>query len=216
LDADLATLKARRRDLVVARRGRDLFGERYHPSPEERGTAESLRQRGGARRALRRKIASGGALPFSFPAHFADIASRGGFGLILGNPPWVRLHNIPAEQRAAFRRDYDVARHAAWEPGAGPAGAGRGFAAQLDIAAVFIERATRLWAPGGGLSLLVPAKLWRSLAGGGVRWWIAAATRLRCVEDYSGAPAVFDAASTCPLVRSDLIPDLSARSCASP
>ena len=49
-------------------------------------------------------------------------------------------------------------------------------------------------APGGGLSLLVPAKLWRSLAGGGVRWWIAAETRLRCVEDYSGAPAVFDAA----------------------
>ena len=194
LDTDLATLKARRRDLVVARRGRDLFGERYHPSPEEQGTAESLRQRGGALRALRRKIASGGALPFSFPAHFADIASRGGFGLILGNPPWVRLHNIPAEQRAAFRRDYDVARHAAWEPGAGPAGAGHGFAAQLDIAAVFIERATRLLAPGGGLSLLVPAKLWRSLAGGGVRWWIAAETRLRCVEDYSGAPAVFDAA----------------------
>ena len=194
LDTDLATLKLRRRDLVVARRGRDLFGARYHPSPEERDTAESLRQRGAALRALRRKIAGGGALPFSFPAHFADVASRGGFGLVLGNPPWVRLHNIPAEQRAIFRRDYDVARHAAWEAGAGPSGAGRGFAAQLDVAAVFIERATRLLAPAGTLSLLVPAKLWRSLAGGGVRWWIAAETELRCVEDYSGAPAVFDAA----------------------
>jgi hypothetical protein len=194
LDTDLATIKAQRRDLVVARRGRDLFGERYHTSRDERGMAESLRQRGAALRSLRRRIATGGALPFSFPAHFADIASRGGFGLILGNPPWVRLHKISPEQRALLRRDYDVARHAAWEPGAGSAGAGRGFAAQLDVAAVFIERATRLLAPGGGLSLLVPAKLWRSLAGGGVRWWLAAETRLRCIEDYSGAPAVFDAA----------------------
>ena len=193
LDADLATLKLRRRDLVVARRGRDLFGQRYHASREERGSAESLRQRSAALRALRKRIAHGGALPFSFPVHFADIASRGGFGLILGNPPWVRLHKISPEQRALFRRDYDVARHAAWEPGASPAGA-RGFAGQLDVAAVFVERATRLLSPGGAFSLLVPAKLWRSLAGGGVRWWIAAETRLRHVEDYSRAPAVFDAA----------------------
>jgi hypothetical protein len=194
LDAELATLRARRHDLVAARRGRDLFGDRYSASRDERTTAAALRQRGAALRALRKKISGGGALPFSFPAHFGDIASRGGFGLVIGNPPWVRLHNIPADQRARFRRDFDVARHAAWGPGAGPAGAGRGFAAQLDVAAVFIERATRLLAPNGGLSLLVPAKLWRSLAGGGVRWWIAAETRLRCVEDYSGAPAVFDAA----------------------
>ena len=194
LDADLATLTAQRRDLVATRRGRDLFGERYHASREERGAADALRQRATALRALRKRIAGGGSLPFSFPAHFADIASRGGFGLVLGNPPWVRLHDIPAEQRAVFRRDYDVARHAAWEPGAGPAGAGYGFAAQVDIAAMFIERSTRLLAPGGGLSLLVPAKLWRSLAGGGVRWWLSAETRLRGVEDYAGAPAVFDAA----------------------
>ena len=194
LDTELATLKARRHDLVTARRGRDLFGGRYVASRDERTMATTLKQRATTVRTLRKKISAGGALPFSFPAHFGDIASRGGFGLIIGNPPWVRLHNIPAEQRTAFRRDFDVARHAAWGPGAGPAGAGKGFAAQLDIAAVFIERSTRLLAPNGGLSLLVPAKLWRSLAGGGVRWWIAAETRLRCVEDYSGAPAIFDAA----------------------
>ena len=179
LDTDLATLELRRRDLVVARRGRDLFGARYHPSREERDTARVA----AAARCDAASVAPKGSPAAArcrshSPRISRDVASRGGFGLIVGNPPWVRLHNIPADQRALFRRDYDVARHAAWEPGAGPSGAGRGFAAQLDVAAVFIERATRLLAPAGTLSLLVPAKLWRSLAGGGVRWWIAAETDL--------------------------------------
>ena len=194
LDAELASIRSKRHDLVVARRGRDLFGARYHPSRDERLAAATLRGRQTALRSLRTRIAGGGALPFSFPAHFGDIASRGGFGLVIGNPPWVRLHRIPMEQRSAFRRDFDVARHATWQPGAEPSGAGHGFAAQVDLAAIFIERATRLLVRGGGLSLLVPAKLWRSLAGGGVRWWVAAELTLHSVEDFTNAPAIFDAA----------------------
>jgi adenine-specific DNA-methyltransferase len=194
VEYDVASTAAKRRDLVSARRGRDLFGERYHPSPDEQATAVTLRRRASSLRTLRRRIASGGALPFSFPVHFADVASRGGFGLIVGNPPWVRLHRIPIQQRGEFRREFDVARRAAWEPGAGQAGAGRGFAAQVDIAAVFVERSTRLLAPGAALALLLPVKLWRSLAGGGVRRWINDETRLRLVEDHSEAAAAFDAA----------------------
>ena len=194
VEYDLATVAAHRRDLVGAKRGRDLFGDRYHPSRDEQVAAIVLRRRAASLRALSRRIASGGALPFSFPVHFADVASRGGFGLIVGNPPWVRLHHIPVEQRAEFRRDFDVAKNAAWEPGAGSAGAGRGFAAQVDVAAVFVERSTRLLAPGAALALLLPAKLWRSLAGGGVRKWISEQTHLCCVEDHSEAAAAFDAA----------------------
>lgn len=194
LDAEIAAVRSKRHDLVVVRRGRDLFGARYHASRDERSAASTLRARGTALRTLRARVAGGGALPFSFPAHFGDIASRGGFGLVIGNPPWVRLHRIPPHQRASFRREFDVARHAAWQPGAEPSGAGHGFAAQVDLAAIFVERATRLLARGGGLSLLVPAKLWRSLAGGGVRWWVAAELSLHAIEDFSNAPAVFDAA----------------------
>jgi hypothetical protein len=194
IDAELASIRGRRQDLVAVRRGRDLFGSRYHPSRDERSAALTLRERQSALRALRARIAGGGALPFSFPAHFGDIGSRGGFGLVIGNPPWVRLHRIPVEQRVTFRRDFDVARHAAWQPGAEPSGAGHGFAAQVDLAAIFIERATRLLSRGGGLSLLVPSKLWRSLAGGGVRWWVAAELTLHAIEDFTNAPAVFDAA----------------------
>jgi hypothetical protein len=194
LDIEIASVRDKRHDLVMARRGRDLFGARYTESRDERVTALTLRERGTSLRALRAQLVKGGALPFAFPTHFGDIASRGGFGLVIGNPPWVRLHKIPVNQRSAFRRDFDVARHAAWQPGTGPSGAGHGFAAQIDLSAIFIERATRLLAPGGGLSLLVPAKLWRSLAGGGVRRWVAAELTLRAIEDFTNAPTVFDAA----------------------
>ncbi|MDB4873651.1 MAG: hypothetical protein JWM41_97 [Gemmatimonadetes bacterium] len=194
LEAELATIAGRRRDLVVARRGRDLFGEPYRPSRDELLSADVLRRKAASLRALRRRIAGGGALSFSFAVHFADVASRGGFGLIVGNPPWVRMHHIPPQQRADFRRDYEVARNAAWEVGAGPSGAGRGFAAQVDVAALFVERSVRLLGPNAALALLLPVKLWQSLAGGGVRRLLAETARLHCVEDHSEAPSAFDAA----------------------
>jgi hypothetical protein len=194
IDDDLRLLALRRRDLISAHRGRDLFGDRYRASVDERRAAQDLRRRAAALRAARRSVAAGGALPFSFPVHFADVAAHGGFTLVIGNPPWVRLHRIQAEQRVAFRRDFDVARSAAWSAGAQAAGAASGFAAQVDLAALFIERSIRLTAPDGAIALVVPAKLWRSLAGGGVRRFIATQSTIRRVEDYSSTTAVFDAA----------------------
>lgn len=194
IDDEILLTGARRRDLVVAQRGRDLFGERYRPARDERLMAKTLKHRSASLRAMRRRIVAGGALPFSFQVYFADVAARGGFDLVVGNPPWVRLHRIAIADRVAFRRDYDVARLAGWAPGATPAGAGAGFAGQIDVAALFVERSVRLLAPSGALALLLPVKLWRSLAGGGVRRFIDAETRLCRVEDFSDAPASFDAA----------------------
>jgi hypothetical protein len=194
IDREILLAGARRRDLVVAQRGRDLFGERYRPARDERLATATLKQRSASFRAIRRRIVAGGALPFSFPVYFADVAARGGFNLIVGNPPWVRLHRIAIADRVAFRRDYHVARLAGWAPGAGPAGAGAGFAGQVDVAALFVERSVRLLAPSAGLALLLPVKLWRSLAGGGVRRFIHDETQLCRLEDFSDAPAAFDAA----------------------
>jgi hypothetical protein len=194
IDDELKVVAGRRRDVLVAQRGHDLFGGRYRPSRDEQQVAVALRSRSTSLRVLRRRIVSGGALPFSFSTHFADVEARGGFGVIVGNPPWVRAHHVPASARAMFRRDFEVARSAAWEPGASAAGAGKGFAAQVDVAALFVERSLKLLAPGGTLALLVPVKLWRSLAGGGVRGLLADGSRLMRVEDHARAATVFDAA----------------------
>jgi len=195
LDERLRAATEARRALVHAARGRDLFGNRRGAVGEERQALAALRLRVRRIRQAQRSLARGGALPFRFASHFADVAASGGFDVVLGNPPWVRLHRIPAENREAFRRDFAVFRNAAWQAGATAAGAGAGFAAQVDLAALFAERSMSLLRPGGTLALLLPLKLWRSLAGGGVRRLLGADHQLQLLEDWSEAPASFDAAA---------------------
>ena len=193
-ESELAIVSASRRDLVAARRGRDLFGGRYTPGREELKQAGLLRDRSIDLRRRMRAAQRGGALPFSFPAHFADVAASGGFTLIVGNPPWVRPHRLDRRTREKLRERFSVARAAPWAAGAEAAGAGSGFSSQVDLAALFVERSLRLLAPGGALSLLLPAKMWRSLAGGGLRSLVMRETLVARVEDYSDVPASFDAA----------------------
>lgn len=188
------SVAARRRDLICAVRSRDLFAERTAAAPQQREMLGALRLHS---RHLRRRMAalrSGAPLPFSFPAHFADTASNGGFDLVVGNPPWVRLHNVPQAMRDHLRDRYRSFREAAWMPGAEETGAGRGFSAQVDLAALFVERSMALARPAGAVALLVPAKLWRSLAGGGVRRVLDDRADLIAIEDWAESRAAFDAA----------------------
>ena len=78
-------------------------------------------------RARLRGLEKGGAVPFAFPAHFPEVAGRGGFDVVIGNPPWVRLHRIPPAARERMRREFRVFRNAAWDDGAREARAGIGF-----------------------------------------------------------------------------------------
>lgn len=194
IDRQLTELSGQRREYLLARRAANLFGERDTPGPESRAEVRTLRLRAAALRRERRRIMDGGALPFSFPSHFGAVHSRGGFDLVLGNPPWVRLHNIPAATRQALRTRYVSFRDAGWNPSAGDSQRVRGFGAQADLATLFVERSISLASTGGTVALLLPAKLWRSLSGGGIRRHLAATTCLRVVEDWTDAPSAFDAA----------------------
>ena len=209
LDRRIAAINETRRDVLAAARGRDLFGDRASVPTEMRIALEELRAELRTRRARRRALSGGAALPFSFATHFADVASAGGFDTIVGNPPWVRVHRIPPGARAALRREFVTYRGAAWRTGAAAARAGIGFAAQIDLAALFIERSLAVAAPGGVVALLVPSKLWRSLAGGGVRSLLVDDHELLSLEDWSDAPALFDAAvypSLCVVRRGRVVP----------
>jgi len=185
---------ARRRDLLAAMRGRDLFGERVRPTAHDTARLALERTRARELVARRRALRSGGALPFAWATHFPDVAQRGGFDLVIGNPPWVRLHRIPADARAALRARYTVFGGAAWERGARTGNAGTGFAAQVDLGALFLERALALTREEGSLALLLPAKMWRSLAGGGARRLLCTKAHVIALDDWSESPAAFDAA----------------------
>ena len=194
IDAAIASAVGRRRELLASLRDHDLFGRRPRRSEDAAARLADLRATTRRLRALRARIAQGAALPFSFAAHFADAAHANGFDVVLGNPPWVRLHHIPAATRDSLRHDFRTFRDAPWRRGAHSAHAGLGFAAQVDLAALFVERAHSLLRPDGVLALLVPAKLWRSLAAGGVRTLLHADAELLAVEDWSDSHHTFDAA----------------------
>ena len=187
-------LSAERREILIALRSRDLFGDRHAAEGETRIRLAAIRLclRENAQRA--KALRAGAALPFSFAAHFSDVPATGGFDVIVGNPPWVRVHHIAETSRDRLKRDFAVYRNAAWESGASSAGAGRGFAAQIDLAALFVERSCELLRPGGTLALLLPTKLWRSLAGGGVRQLLLDRTDVVALEDLADSHSQFDAA----------------------
>ena len=193
LDREIESARHARQECLASQRGRDLFGERIAASTESRAEARRLRDALRAFRSDRRRLADGGALPFSFTACFADVHAAGGFHVVIGNPPWVRLHRIPEALRQQLRRGYAVFRGAAWEAGAATARASTGFASQVDLAALFVERSLALAQARGIVSLLLPAKLWHSLAAGGVRRLLRQHTLLR-LEDYSDSRHSFDAA----------------------
>jgi hypothetical protein len=139
-------------------------------------------------------LKAGGALPFSFVSSFGEVAARGGFDVVIGNPPWIRVHNLDAGSRERLRRTFDVYRESAWRRGSELAGAGSGFASQVDAAALFVERSMRLLRHEGIGALIVPAKLWRSLAGGGVRAYLSRHSCLLELCDLGSADRTFEAA----------------------
>lgn len=195
LSRHLDALRRERRQLVSMLRGRDLFGQRRRPARADVARLDWLRQRSRELQTQRHRLQSGGALPFRFASMFADVAAAGGFDLLVGNPPWVRPHAMAANERTYLRTEFRAMRHATWRVGAARAGAGAGFAAQADLAVAFVERAVQLLKPGATLALLLPAKLWRNLSGGGVRRLLLHDTHIRALHDWSDAPALFDAAT---------------------
>ena len=192
LDAEIIALVHARAEQAVALRSRDLFGARAPSLP--RGERQRLRDRLRAVRRERQRLAGGGALPFSWEAFFGEVRAAGGFDMIVGNPPWVRLHRIPERLRGRFRESFEAFRGASWEAGARRARAGAGFASQVDLSALFVERALHLLRPEGVMSLLLPVKLWQSLSGGGVRRLVRERCALVRLEDLSGSRHTFDAA----------------------
>ena len=194
LDRDIDGARRLRRERLVALRTPDLFGRRPPMTSAVRQELTALRERLRMLRRERRRVADGGALPFSFPACFADAHAHGGFDVVLGNPPWVRLHHIPAALRAQLKQRFEVFRAPAWAADAGIA-VSPGFASQVDLAALFVERSVSLLRDQGMLSLLLPVKLWRSLAGSALREFIAQSVTVCRLDDLSESRQIFDAAA---------------------
>ena len=169
-------------DLFGARRGVDReLGQRLGRHREDR-----RRIRGAARR-LRRE----GSLPwFDAPSAFGEVfASRGGFDLVVGNPPWVRAEQLPAATREGLAERYRWWR----------SGTGKGFAHRPDLAVAFLERGVELCAPGGTVAMLVPAKVATAGYGAMLRGSMAAEMTIDHLADLTDREGSAFAAVTYPL-----------------
>ncbi len=187
---DLLGTAARRaeaavREMLAGARAPTLFGD--PPRLDAAGRRRLLAGRAELRaiRAAARRLARDGELPwFQYESQFADVFARGGFDLVIGNPPWVRAEALPVRVREHLAERY------LWWRGTG----GHGFGHRPDLSVAFLERAHGLTAPGGAIAMLVPAKLATAGYAARARAALASQTSLHAVADLGGdADASFDA-----------------------
>ena len=120
---------------------------------------------------------------------------------VVGNPPWVRIHNIEPSLRQRLFKEYDSCRDAGWSFGARLGGAGRGFGRQVDYSIAFVERALEFLRPGGRLAYVITSKWMHALYGNALRRELVERTRIEALIDYSlYATPLFEEATNYPLV----------------
>jgi hypothetical protein len=177
--------------LVDGARAPTLFGDRAAISDRVRASVRKLRQERRALRQERRRITrDSSALPFALAAAFAPVlARRGGFDLVVGNPPWVRAERLPESVR-----DHLQQRYRWWRSGS------TGSWGHLpDLSVAFVERAYQLLATDGTLALLLPGKLATAGYARTCRGELALRSTIHCVADLSDDPRAGFEATTYPL-----------------
>jgi hypothetical protein len=121
-----------------------------------------------------------GEKAFNWQQAFPHIFAKGGFDVVIGNPPYVRLQGLKEnyEQESYF---YETTYQSA--------------TANYDIYVLFIEKSFQLLKETGKLSFILPHKFLISEFGAGIRTFLA---KRRAVESllHFGSEMVFEDAST--------------------
>jgi len=116
---------------------------------------------------------------FDWAHEFKPIMDAGGFSVVIGNPPYVRIQGFPPEQIAYFSATYRAA------------------SGNYDLYVNFVDRAFALLTTGGRLGFILPNKFLKTDYGIGLRRLLSEKNSLSALVDF-GANQVFDAtAYTC-------------------
>lgn len=122
---------------------------------------------------------------FSYDVHFSQAMDRGGFDLVLGNPPWVRAAKIGPGLRETLRRRFEWLR---------PVGRdGRSPFPQFDLYLCFLEQASSIAHSSGVISMLVPAKLASVTYAERCRRELSQSHGIIAIDDWSRHDELFDA-----------------------
>lgn len=118
--------------------------------------------------------------PFDWHAAFPDIFAQGGFDVVIGNPPYVRMELLK-EVKPYLEEHYVVA------------------ADRADLYAYFFERGVQLLKPGGRLGFISSSTFFRTGAGENLRTFLGDHVAVESVIDF-GDIQVFEGVTTYPAI----------------
>ncbi len=128
--------------------------------------------------------ADGGATyaeePFDWQAAFPEVVADGGFDVVLGNPPYVRMERLKPVKPYLERR-YAVASD------------------RLDLYGYFYELGVRLLKPGGRLGYISSSTFFKTGSGDKLRTFLLGNAQLRALVDF-GDIQVFEGVTTYPAI----------------
>ena len=106
---------------------------------------------------------------------------KGGFDIVIGNPPYIRRTSLSEHDKVYYERLYSSAKK------------------QYDIYLLFIEKGLKFLCPNGNLCFINPIKFFNSDYGEGCRKFITRESSIKSILDVSQL-SVFDNAMTYPCV----------------
>jgi len=113
--------------------------------------------------------------PFLWPVEFPEIFDRGGFDIVVTNPPYVRQEKLAALDQECYEAAFFEV-----------------FAGTADLLVFFFARALQILKEGGHLAFITSNKFHRAGYGENLRGWLPAHLQIENVVDFGDLP-VFDA-----------------------
>ncbi len=122
-------------------------------------------------------IMQGDSLRLDWRKEFDTVMNGGGFDVIIGNPPYVRIQTLPKDDVTFFNEHYQAAT------------------GNYDIYVLFVERALQLLKPGGVMGFIMPNKFMQVDYGAGLRELLAKDQYIESIVDFKEFQ-VFEGATT--------------------
>lgn len=118
--------------------------------------------------------------PFDWQAAFSDIFAAGGFDIVIGNPPYVRMEHLK-DVKPWLAKHYAVADE------------------RTDLSAYFFEKGVNLLKPGGRLGYISTSSFFRAGYGEKLRLLLGERLDIETVVDY-GDVQIFEGVTTYPAI----------------
>jgi hypothetical protein len=119
--------------------------------------------------------------PFNWEEQFPGVMAEGGFDVVIGNPPYVRIQSIDRAEADYFRSSF-LSAHGSF-----------------DLSVVVMEQGLKLLKPGGRLGFITSGKFLKSTYGERLQRLLQEQATVEKVVDLSGL-RVFGDATTYPVI----------------